>query len=283
MKRGIITQASIFDVNDGICNFRGNVSKDDILFYSLYWDKILIPDNNAISFRVPEQQELLNAGILERPRINFRFFSTNNLTPLLEETFKIAKERRLNDSSTDWVIHQMSEHTFVPDGNSITKNSLRFELLNSLPSPKGDVDISEVLDFKSKRRDEFIEFHNYLDQLYDEILNSPDQILERNRAIDKLKIAITNIDRVTKEKFSSTKKYNTSLEFNLKANDILNAVKDAALFEMLTGGSSMGLLAASSALMSCFKLKLSRTKTSSLIEDNDKLAFLTAASTNEII
>jgi len=78
MKRGIITNTGRMVRNGSqSVSLSGNLTDNDLNYYLLYWDKIVMPTNNIIHMAIRGEEELLKTGILERPRIAFNSWTTN--------------------------------------------------------------------------------------------------------------------------------------------------------------------------------------------------------------
>jgi len=119
-----------------------------------------------------------------------------------------------------------------------------------LPVPNGQLNFSEILEFKEKRKDELSELHSKIDSLYLDILNSPDKDLAMRKNISEFNKSIENIDSVTKESFKSLTKYNFTTELNLNGKDLNVAIASGAVFDFYTSGFTIPIGTIASGLVS---------------------------------
>ncbi|MEH0226512.1 hypothetical protein V6708_23345 [Klebsiella pneumoniae] len=73
MKRGIVSlPLEIITGVDGRTISSGkSLSKLDMNFFALYWDELIIPTSNLISFEVIDQKDFIESGFLKRPLIPY--------------------------------------------------------------------------------------------------------------------------------------------------------------------------------------------------------------------
>lgn len=55
----------------------GGLTDNDLNYYLLYWDKIVMPTNNIIHMAIRDEEELLKTNVLERDSIAFNSRLTN--------------------------------------------------------------------------------------------------------------------------------------------------------------------------------------------------------------
>jgi len=71
MDRGVIASpGSINRLPKGF-QMERSLSIDELRYYILYWDKVVIPGNNLVYIGLPEEELLIESGALERPQIGF--------------------------------------------------------------------------------------------------------------------------------------------------------------------------------------------------------------------
>ena len=49
-----------------------SLSAEELRYYILYWDEVVIPGNNLVYIGVPEEEELISCGAISRPRVAFQ-------------------------------------------------------------------------------------------------------------------------------------------------------------------------------------------------------------------
>jgi len=284
--RGIIATAAQVNLHTNGFSFdarSGGLSENDIKYFLLYWDKIVIPANNFIYAGIPYEEDLLKAEIIERPIIQLNgIFSGSELgQSLLFEESKIVEEK-LKDRKVDWSIHQFSDELILPDNRIKEKKVFKFELMGILPVPQDDVHIHEIIEFKERRKDEFVELHNTLDDLYFDILESPDADLTASKHIDMLKNALNNIEKVQKEKFKTFSKYDLTTELNINGKDILQGIIAGGIIDWKLGTQiPFGTIIGGIAPM--LKMSLKKSITFSSAEKKLHLSYLSRAKKEKIL
>jgi hypothetical protein len=285
MKRGIIGEPAITQAHGDSFTFKRGISPQELRYYILYWDRVVIPVNNIISIGLPEEEILIKSGAIERPSVVFSGFldgkATANSYAIAQAI--IAQKLMTEDKSTDWVIHQIGNQLNIPDKFSEPRNSLRFDLVNLLPVPNGLVPIPDILEFKERRKDELNALHNRIEEVYIEALKCPDPSFGRNRAITELQEIINNVNKVTQEKWDNTSKFDFTIEFNFDIVTLLKGISSGTAIAFFTDVLTIPLGATLGGIASMFKFKASYSKSFIPAAKNSKLAFLSNASAEEII
>ncbi len=284
--RGIIATAAQINIQSNgfsIDTRNGGLSENDVKYFLLYWDKIIIPANNFIYVGVPFEKDLVESNIIERPIVSFQgSFNGSELgKAILYGESKIVEEK-IQDKEVDWTIHQFNNQIVLPDDKIVKKRIFKFELMNILPVPNDDVPIYDIIEFKERRKDEFLSLHDTLDELYFEILKSPDPDLMQLKAIKNLQETINNIERVQKEKFKSFTKYDLSIEMNINGKDILKGIAYVDLINWYSG-IHVPIVTILGTIASLFKISIKKANTFSPLDNKLNLAYLSKAHTEKII
>ena len=288
MKRGIIANSGRMVRNDSqSISLSGGLTDNDLNYYLLYWDKIVMPTNNIIHMAIKYEDELLQTGVLERPRIAFSSWSTNvkdgSFDPFVIAQSIVANNLLTNDKLTDWTIHQLGEQVIIGNEQKKDFEAIKVELIKCLPVPTGQLNFNEILEFKEKRKDELLDLHSKIDSLYLEILNSPDKDLATRKTIVEFNKSIENLDSVSKERFNSLTKYNFTTELNLNGKDLSVAIASGAVFDSYTTGFSIPIGTVLSGIASLIKIKANRTTSVTKAKDELKLSYLAEATQKAII
>lgn len=187
-------------------------------FYSLYWDKIDWPDNNAISIGSDSAETafLKDVGILKRSRVNIVGQMINVGDAMLiaqAETF-----RYYNDLEPGlWALAQNSHNLYLPEEIAQEKSRIDLELYRALPVPDEQVPLDDILTFKEKRKDELIAFRGLMDELYLEIISSQDMPRAKTKTIAHLQTSIGDLHRVMSESSISRRLSTVKIELNLSS------------------------------------------------------------------
>ena len=180
-------------------------------------------------------------------------------------------------------MHQIGGSLAILDEFAHEQNSVRVSLANALPVPSGDIQFQDILEFKRRRTDELAELHSSLDELYFEILDSPDQDLMAKAVVSRLQKAIQNINNVSSEKFEVTKKYDLSAELNLNVNDVIKGAGAGALIDFYSSGLTIPIATIVGAIIPLIKISAKANVTFEPAKENQKLAYLTNASKEGIL
>lgn len=282
MKRGVIASASAsVETSPGIFSFSQNINAEQVRYYALYWDEIVIPSNNLIYWGVPDEDVLIPSGVITRPHVTFEGkFDSKLINDASNTAQSMVAAKKINaEPTTDWVIHQVGPALSLPEQFEIDSKIVRVNLVNSLPVPLAETSIYDILDFKSRRADQLAELHSYLDELYVEILSNPDPNLATRKIVDRLTIALKDINQVANEQWKVTKKFDFSAEININASNVAMSAASAAAAFTLYGSSpaviSMASLAGGVASLVKVTAKISRTFEPA--KGNLKLSYLAAA------
>jgi hypothetical protein len=284
MKRGIITSSGKFK-RDGEFGINvSTLSQSDVNHYILYWDKIIVPNNNFIKTKIPQEEELINYGKLEIRRYNVPLSGSIDMFGIEVRTqSQLANEILAEKSEFDWTFLQISNEIHIAEKLKKEFNSIKVDLLNCLPVPNDDIKIDEVLSFKEKRKDELYQLHSTIDSLYLDILNSPDKDLTARKSLFELNQSIRNLDSVSKEKFKFLTKYNLTTELNLNGKDLITALASGAVFDFYTSGITIPIGTVVAGVASLIKVKANRTTSVEKADNKLKLNYLSQASKKRII
>ena len=285
MLRGIVAAPAIFSAiaNSGFAIDR-MLSAQEIRYYLLYWDKVVIPTSNIIHVSLPDEDILIETGVISRPKVGSLSCGLANF-PLDMALAQASVTESLikNNKDADWVFHQIGGNLTLPQQYQIENQSIRVDLVNLLPVPIGTTPIPEILEFKLRRRDELAVLHQYLDEAYLEILASPDPTLSRKASITRLKTAIAAIDSVTKERWKTTTKFDFSSEISLQGSNIAKGVAAGYAFAFYSAEVSIPVGAILGGLASLIKLSAKVSKTFEPAKNQLKLGYLSHAHGDGII
>jgi len=233
---------------------------------------------------IHNEEALIDCGLVERPCVKFYgTFNSRDMPEFLSRSqVAITQDLMRSDKEMDWVLHQVGDQLILPGVDVDRKRSLRFELMNALPVPRGDVLVADLLEFKERRADELHVLHDNLDNLYLDILKSPDQELTTKKTLADLKKAIENLDAVSMEKWKVTSKFDLSVDFNLDGATIAKLAA-GAVFDFYTNMFVAPVGTISAAAVSLLKIKAGRAISIQASEKENKLSYLSKARLEKII
>lgn len=285
MGRGVIAAPAIINIQgDGFMMERG-LSPQEIRYYALYWDRVVIPGNNLVYIGLPDEELLIESGVIERPRVDFQgsFSGAEIGHAFAIAQAAVAKKLIEEEKSTDWVLHQIGNQLNIPKEYVEAKHSLRFELINLLPVPDGDIPIPDILEFKERRATELGVLHQTIEAAYIEALKNPDKNLGSTIAMRELKTSIDNLNTVSIERWQKTSKFDFTAEFNLDGGKFVQAVAGGAAFGFFTNAFTLPVGAIVGGIASLLRLKASYGASFKPASNNTTLSFLSHASKEHII
>lgn len=285
MERGVVASPALIDITLSGFTMKRSISKEEIRYYSLYWDKVVIPGSNLVYVGVPEEDILIQTGVIERPLVGFSgTWSGSDLGHSFAlAQAKVAEDLLASNREVDWVLHQMGSSLVLPSKFQMQQPNLRFDLVNALPVPSGDIPIEDVLEFKNRRRDQLNVLHKSLDDLYTQIINSPDPDFASTRVVADLKTAISELNQVSNERWKMTRKYDFSAQLNLDGGKIAQGVAAGAVFDFFSNPTDLPLGAIAGGLVSLIK---SQAKVSTIFEpakSQSSLGYLALAHKEKVL
>ncbi len=284
MDRGVIASPGIINRLPQGFQMERSLSADELRYYILYWDKVVIPGNNLVYIGLPDEELLIEAGAIERPRIGFNGrFEGDQVTNAILSCQSIVAKDLLKDKKTDWVIHQLGGECSLPNGFSQRRNIIRVDLASTLPVPSDEVNIYELLEFKELRKDELENLHSHLDEVYETVLTSPDEELASKKAITELASSIDDLEKVTTERFEKTRKFDLSAELNLSGKDISIGAASGAAIDFFATGMTIPIATLAGAVLSTIKVTSKATNTFQPASNKYKLAYLSTAKNDGIV
>lgn len=278
LERGIIASPGIINRLPQGFQMQRSLTIEELQYYILYWDKVVIPGNNLVYIGLPDEDLLLQAGAIERPRVGFQgSFQGDQVTDAIMSCQSLVAKELVKDKSVDWVIHQFGGESVFPNGFSQRRNVIRVDLSGVLPVPAENINVYEILEFKNQRKDELKQLHAYLDSVYELVLSAPDQELAHRRAISDLSNAINDLESVCKERFKHTKKYDITTELNLNGKDISVGAASGVIIDFFATGMTIPIATVAGAILSTLKVSAKAANTFQPASHNTKLAFLSQA------
>lgn len=279
MQRGIIIPPALIkcDSNKNNVFIERSYNTQELQYFSLYWDKIAIPDQRAIKIALPFEQDYVEAGILEFVKYPF---DSGEMANILQKSHTYVANSKLLDVENDWTLVNLLDSKDRDPIQYKNKDVLKAELKKLLPVPRDNVAIHDLLDFKAQRKDELVALHESLDEIYEKILNSEDQDLRRKKEFYNLKVAIHSLDKTLIERFRLTSHvdHSVSLEFN---ESVLSEMIKAGVLDMAL--ATFPTLTIANTLKSMLKFKFSREWALKSAEGNLKLDYLVKAKQHNIL
>lgn len=251
----IISNPMKIDIVNHSLSGKGGLDPSELRFSLLYWDKLVYPSNNFISFGGGDDEEfLISAGVLHKPIYTY---SGGDGVSIVFDTYMRAFSDLESREPGVWSLSQGEKSLFVNNSaaNLIDESGISLELIRSIPVPAADVPLNEILEFKEKRKDELMIFRAHIDRLVLEIQNSPSRTDAFNRIAQEVDAACADLLKVGHEWQWPVHFSNFKATFNLDLDKFLNAAK--AGWELLEpyGPLAQTSAAAVSGLVSTINVK----------------------------
>lgn len=264
-----------------------SLSKLDMNFFALYWDELIIPASNFISFEIAGQKDFIESGFLKRPLIPY-FDGEYSVVDIAQMYSKAQTQfldyKRRTEPSNDWRLNIIGNKFKLCESDEEVKNLVRLELANVLPVPDSTVNIYDILEFKSKRREAFEAFNSYLDELYLEVASSGDFYLSRARAFSKLQEALDDLEKLNSEGWRSPIKFDTSALFEANNGDLINgATALYSIWEANQGNLAGAITAGVVAVIGQGFARLKPSIQSVRRKPNNNIAYLSSAHNESIL
>lgn len=284
MDRGIIGSALIVAEGGGIIADH-TLLRQSVRYYSLYWDRVVIPTLSFFRMVIPEEDILIESGVIERPIVQFNgSFNDDNAAEVETLIQSIAARELINtDPTTDWVFHQHGDRLLIPPEFAELKRALRFNLINALPVPDNTTPIVDILEFKLRRADELNALHAAINEVYIQVLKSPDIALSNHEALRELDDTINNINTVSNEKWDIKTKFDVTASFNIDGTSIGLGSAGGAVVDKLSGGLTFPIGTIAGGLASMLKLKVSYGLSFKPAENCSKFTYISKAHKAKII
>lgn len=206
-KKGLIIPSGTLVADSGTSTQIGGAQIDPALIrnWVMFWDEFICPDNNFISTGLPSDLEFLQeANLLTRNMVPFSGgISSGNFGQLFLAAQEITYMQKKQEEPGKWTMAQSEGIIRAQSGNQNVEACLVFDLINSIQLPDRLVPISEILEFKEKRRDELSAFHTYLEEIYLRIMLTKDIPRTKTHELIKLELAISDYNKTVKEKFNN--------------------------------------------------------------------------------
>ena len=251
MERGVVALPFGVEPNEDGFIVASALSTVQLNYFALYWDKLSVPRNRFYGMMLPNENALIESGMLDRPMIDLgpSMESGDFAKMHLRSQVIAADSLRNTDKKTAWSLHQSGDYPLLLADGTVAKETVRLELENLLPVPGGDVNLHDILEFKYRRADELKALHAYCDELYFEIINSGDPSLQAAKTFSKLSQAITDLEKLNTEGWRSPIKFDLDISAEFDLSDmragiatILGAFSTPHVLETVTAGAVIAVL-----------------------------------------
>lgn len=202
-EQGVITPSSeIHGIEDGIWNVSAYIHPQNLRYFALYWDKILLTESDvSVTYPNEEMELLAEAGLLgkysSRVLVDMSRMNEENINEMndiyINAMSEIAFEMEKKNPGR-WTIHHPDCLT-LKGGKTAEMYTAKIDLINCLPLPKTDVRLDNLLDFKMRRESELLGLRLTLAELYGKIASTNDIPHTKTTEVSRLEKAIIDLNR----------------------------------------------------------------------------------------
>lgn len=292
MQRGVIVNKNNIRFGKNGMTLDQPMSLEDMYYYSLYWDKFIVPQG-GVNFDLPLERDFLNFNLLEKPSRFLPVGKTINLNDenefFFEETVQEKLAESANHGNIDWIICHHGKEANYHESFSMKQNIIKLKLSNALPIPSvdGKFSIADLVDFKKQRNSELEALHNTMDTLLSNIYKEEIEVI-KNRELIRFNNAIKELDKTLIERFKIIKKSDFEVNLSLDSDALSEILKTSMLIG--SGVATDGLLTSSNVatafttIVSLFSLSKKYGVTFNKYNKNDlKLDYILKAKSANII
>lgn len=227
--RGVVTPPGQVTITGNRYSLTKPLSGEDLLYYAMYWDKIIIP-SGLVQFNSPLHDELIRNGVLSQP-------STFEIPPhpsTIDANGGLSMERhelyafgeiaksKLNAKFENWVISHIGGDPIYSPLHCEEENVLRLRVSQILPFPAltGEYSIDDLLNFKLRRSSELAALHESMDNLIKKIHDEPIQAI-RESELKRFENAVQELDKTLIERFKVIQKSDWEVSFTPDISTIM--------------------------------------------------------------
>ncbi|CAK2396746.1 DUF6236 family protein [Vibrio splendidus] len=290
---GIVMSAYDVKITESRINVSADIAPEYLRYFCLYWDRIMLIDAPPICCAFNHEKQILSdAGILSVRTAHNPDWVARNLPQeevskeltryVMNRHFQLASQEMgalLKEEPNQWTIHQNGNKLLLPDNHKVEQMTARMELKNCLPIPKADIPLDKVLDFKMNRADELTALHTTLTGLYLKITNSQDVITAQDYYVNQLSSAISDLNKVSKEKFGICDLANRKVSLEISQSSFFGGIGPALMFEQPI--AQLGAYVVGG-LVSSIKLTAEKTIEHRNATGSTQLSYLSSINKNEI-
>jgi hypothetical protein len=174
------------------------LDEQELRFSLLFWDKLDFPQNNLVMTGDPNADFLESAGILKKTMVRLPLSGQIKMGEKYLEAH-LAAYRSLDEAEPGvWSLGTGKNSVSFPERELEQGRGVLVRLYEAIPVPDKDVPLQDVLEFRTKYRDELLALRYYLEAIYQRILNAGDGELALKSEVESLEKAIVDYLKVAK-------------------------------------------------------------------------------------
>ncbi|HIE8670226.1 TPA: DUF6236 family protein [Klebsiella variicola subsp. variicola] len=253
MKHGMILTRKM-TLENGSISVNGGFDPSALRLAVLYLDGICVPQSQLVGFGLTEEMKTLKSeGYLSEKYYPIRQSQAAG-SDILVTAYGDCFEELNKTNNEVWMVHN-SLNAHLTKIKTTDDGGECIQLLNALPMPGEDFPLGDLLEFKSKRKDNLKELLLSIEEFRLEIINAENQDMEIKKSIIKIEKNIIDLHKLIKE--TQPGWYLSSFSLDISSNDLLDVftkiygeAKELGMEELNALLTSAGLSVAT-----CFNIK----------------------------
>ncbi|PTQ64452.1 hypothetical protein C8J45_103301 [Sphingomonas sp. PP-CE-3G-477] len=196
-ERGLVLMPPMRFDGDQV-KMKSRIDRQELRLGLLLWDRIDSPTSNIILTNIgTDGQFLLAEGFVQRSHIEYSP-GPDGIADALDAPLTAFRSLDAREPG-QWSLARGDRSLSFAKPEAMPERGLLLSLYQAIPVPDGDTPLDDVLDFKAKRRSELIALRTHLEDVYRDIISSPDRDLAMSSELTKLDESIANLAKASKE------------------------------------------------------------------------------------
>jgi len=227
--RGVVIPPGKISIVGSQYYMHHSIRSEDLLYYAMYWDKIVMPSgiieiSNELTHQLAQNDVLAQIHTRSIPPNPSMINPDGSYGMEQHELYafgEIAK-KKLSERGSDWIIgHIEGDPIYLPTHRK-QENLLRLRVTQSLPFPAntGEYSIDDLLNFKIRRAPELAALHDSMDNLIKKIHLEPINALKESE-IKRFENAINELDKTMFERFHVIQKSDWEMNISMDIPTII--------------------------------------------------------------
>lgn len=227
--------------------------KKDLIFATLFFDKIEVPRNNIFSAPNVEIDFLLSQGVVQRSFSQIAISRPQNLDYCLNAAMKNAFFALDGENPGQWAVCNFEDAIDLfkglePLAGSGPKTAASLDLGSLFPVPNREVPFEDILNFKTKRNAELQRLRSHIDEVV-VAAQAADHENWGTAALGKLSNGLEEYFKVCRESKIPMKLTNIKCKLNYKT--VLGGAAAIPIISNYAIPDSLKLLLSAGAVISC--------------------------------
>ncbi len=197
-KRGLVISCPIEIKGSTLLAKTTDLDPQELRHSLLFWDNLEFPASRAIYFGGGTDAKFLEqCGIIQRTVVPFK---GETIDGRVYREAHVGVYRQLDEAEPGvWSLATGENSISFLDDELDEGRGALVRLHQAIPVPDKEVPLADILEFRTKRRDELLALREHLERAYQRVITAGDGQLAWNTEIDALQGAIVDHIKVSRE------------------------------------------------------------------------------------